>query len=85
MSPDQAASALLLLLVVRRFPDGIRHGLHVDVHTLSADAAVYGPDDANCCPSRDARLQLRLKGDSLQMVSVRIVAQPPGDASTTRR
>jgi hypothetical protein len=66
--------------LVHRFPNAILHGFHVDVRTLKADAAVYGPHDANCCPSRDARLQLRLQRDSLQIVSLEVSALRSPDA-----
>ncbi|HXD47743.1 MAG TPA: hypothetical protein VN600_03145 [Gemmatimonadaceae bacterium] len=56
----------------RRFPGAIRHGFAVDPRTLRADAAVYADNDANCCPSRDARMRLRLRGDSLSIVSLRL-------------
>ena len=56
----------------RRFPGAINHGFHVDVKTLRASAAVYAPSDANCCPSRTAEMQLRLRNDALEIVSLRL-------------
>jgi hypothetical protein len=54
----------------RRFPDGIRHGYHVDVRTLRAEAAVYSDGDGNCCPSRVAEMQLRLRGSNLELTEL---------------
>jgi hypothetical protein len=56
----------------RRFPGAINHGYHVDVRTLRAIAAVYSADDANCCPSRVAEMRLRLRGDALEIIELRI-------------
>ena len=56
----------------RRFPGAINHGFHVDVKTLHASAAVYSPSDANCCPSRTAEMQLRLRNVALEIVSLRL-------------
>jgi len=56
----------------RRFPGAINHGYHVDVRTLHASAAVYSPDDANCCPSRVAEMRLRLRGDALEITELRV-------------
>jgi hypothetical protein len=56
----------------RRFPHAINHGYHVDVRTLRGDAAVYAPGDANCCPSRVAEMRLRLRGDALEIVELRV-------------
>jgi hypothetical protein len=56
----------------RRFPGAINHGFHVNVKTLRANAAVYAPSDANCCPSRTAEMQLRLREDGLEIVSLRL-------------
>jgi hypothetical protein len=55
-----------------RFPGAINHGFHVDPRTLRADAAVYSPGDANCCPSRNAEMRLRLRGDTLEIVELRV-------------
>jgi hypothetical protein len=56
----------------RRFPGAINHGYHVDVRTLRASAAVYSPDDANCCPSRVAEMRLQLRADDLEIIELRI-------------
>jgi hypothetical protein len=56
----------------RRFPAAINHGYHVDVRTLRGDAAVYSPNDANCCPSRVAEMRLRLRGNALEIVELRV-------------
>ncbi len=58
--------------LTRRFPGAINHGYHVDVRTLRASAAVYSADDANCCPSRVAEMRLRLRGDALEIIELRI-------------
>ena len=55
-----------------RFPGAINHGSHVDPRTLRADAAVYSDNDANCCPSRVAEMRLRLRGDALEIVALRV-------------
>jgi hypothetical protein len=56
----------------RRFPDGIRHGFHVDIRTLRGSLGLYSGKDANCCPSRTADFSLRLRGRSLEMVSLEL-------------
>jgi len=56
----------------RRFPGAINHGSHVDPRTLRASAAVYSPEDANCCASRVAEMRLRLRGDTLEITELRI-------------
>jgi hypothetical protein len=56
----------------RRFPGAIKHGSHVDPRTLRASAAVYSREDANCCPSRVAEMRLRLRGDALEIIELRI-------------
>ncbi len=63
----------------RRYPGAVAHGFHVNVHTLAADAALYSAGDANCCPSRSAEMQLRLRGDALEIVSLR--ARPTSERS----
>jgi len=55
-----------------QFPGAINHGFHVDPRTLRASAAVYSPADANCCPSRIAEMRLRLRGDALELVELRL-------------
>ena len=55
-----------------RFPGSIQHGFHVDVRTLAADAAIYSDGDANCCPSRTAIMTLRLRGDALEIATLRL-------------
>lgn len=61
----------------RRAPGAIRHGFSVDLPSLRAKAAIYSDGDANCCPSRDAEMLLRLRGDSLSIVSLRLRRTPP--------
>ena len=56
----------------RLFPGAINHGYHVDVRTMRANAAVYSPGDGNCCPSRVAEMRLRLRGDALEIVGLRL-------------
>jgi hypothetical protein len=56
----------------RRFPDGVRHGFHVDVRTLRGSLGLYSGKDANCCPSRTAEFSLRLRGRSLELVSLEV-------------
>jgi len=56
----------------RQFPQSVNHGYHVDVRTLRGDAAVYSPNDANCCPSRVAEMKLRLRGNALEIVELRV-------------
>ncbi len=56
----------------RRFPNAINHGFHVDVQTLRATAAVYSPNDANCCPSRTAEMRLRLRGNVLEIIELQV-------------
>lgn len=56
----------------RQFPQSINHGYHVDVRTLRGSAAVYSPSDANCCPSRVAEMKLRLRGNGLEIVELRV-------------
>jgi hypothetical protein len=58
--------------LTHRFPDAINHGYHVDLRTMRGDAAVYSPGDANCCPSRSAEMRLRLRGDALEIVELRV-------------
>jgi hypothetical protein len=41
------------------------HGIHVDMATLTGSYGVYGEADGNCCPSREARITVALRGDSL--------------------
>ncbi len=55
-----------------RFPGAINHGSHVDPRTLRASAAVYSDTDANCCPSRVAEMRLRLRGDALEIIELRV-------------
>lgn len=58
--------------LVHRFPGAINHGSHVDPRTLRASAAVYSDTDANCCPSRVAEMRLRLRGDALEIIELRV-------------
>ncbi|MFI5230338.1 MAG: hypothetical protein ACHQWU_14790 [Gemmatimonadales bacterium] len=62
-----------------QFPGAVRHGFRLDVHTLAADAALYSDTDANCCPSRSAEMTLRLRGDSLTIVTLRLRSTPLPD------
>ena len=56
----------------RAYPDAINHGYHVDIRRMRGDAAVYSPNDHNCCPSRVAEFRLRLRGDALEIVQLRV-------------
>jgi hypothetical protein len=56
----------------RRFPDGIRHGFHIDVRTLRGSLGLYAGNDANCCPSRIGEFSLRLKGSSLELATLKL-------------
>jgi len=55
-----------------RFPGAINHGYHVDLRLMRANAAVYSPDDANCCPSRVAEMRLHLRGDALELAELHV-------------
>lgn len=55
-----------------RYPGAIAHGYHVDVRTLRANAAVYAASDANCCPSRVAKMRLRLRDGKLEIIELRV-------------
>jgi hypothetical protein len=56
----------------RQFPNAIQHGFRVNARALTASAAIYSKGDANCCPSRSAEMQLRLRGDALELKAIRI-------------
>jgi len=56
----------------RRFPGGIRHGFHVDVRTLRGSLGLYSGNDANCCPSTIGEFSLRLRGNSLEIASLKL-------------
>ena len=58
--------------LARRFPGAVQHGFHVDLSTLRANAALYSPNDANCCPSRGAELTLGFRNDALEMTGLRV-------------
>jgi pimeloyl-ACP methyl ester carboxylesterase len=58
----------------RRYPGAVRHGFRVNPRTLTADVAIYSDGDPNCCPSRVALIQLRLRGDAFEMKAIRITA-----------
>jgi hypothetical protein len=56
----------------RRFPGAILHGFHVDVRTLRGSVALYSRNDANCCPSTIGDFSLRLRGASLELVTLKL-------------
>jgi hypothetical protein len=56
----------------RRFPGGIRHGFQVDVRTLRGSLGLYSGNDANCCPSTIGEFSLRLRGNSLEIASLKL-------------
>ena len=56
----------------RRFPGAIRHGFHVDLRTLRGSLALYSGNDPNCCPSRIGQFSLRLRGTSLELVTLEL-------------
>jgi hypothetical protein len=56
----------------RRFPDGIRHGFHVDLRTLHGSISLYSGNDPNCCPSTIGAFSLRLKGNSLELATLEL-------------
>ena len=56
----------------RRFPGGIRHGFHVDLRTLRGSLALYSGNDANCCPSTIGDFVLRLRGNSLEIATLKL-------------
>jgi hypothetical protein len=66
--------AVFLDSLNKRYPGRILHGFHVDVRTLRANAALYSASEANCCPSRTVEMQLRLRGDALEIVELHVRA-----------
>lgn len=56
----------------RRYPGALAHGFHVDLKTLRGSAALYSAGDPNCCPSRVAEMQLRLRRDALEIVELHV-------------
>lgn len=70
-SPKEVRLAFLDSLR-RRFPDGIRHGFHVDLRTLHGSISLYSGNDANCCPSTIGEFWLRLKGNSLELTTLKL-------------
>jgi hypothetical protein len=70
-SPKEVRLAFLDSLR-RRFPDGIRHGFHVDLRTLHGSTSLYSGSDRNCCPSTIGEFSLRLKGNSLELTTLKL-------------
>jgi hypothetical protein len=60
-----------------RFPDAVRHGFHVDLATMHAEALLYSPGDANCCASRVADMTVRLRRDALEIVTLHVKSTRP--------
>jgi hypothetical protein len=58
--------------LAHRFPGALQHGFHVDLATLRATAPLYSQGDANCCPSRQAVMQLRLRSGALEIGSLAV-------------
>lgn len=56
----------------RRFPGAIRHGFHVDLRTLRGSLGLYSGSDANCCPSTVGDFVLRLRGNSLEIATLKL-------------
>jgi len=56
----------------RRFPGAIRHGFHVDPRTLRGSLSLYSGNDANCCPSTIGEFSLRLRGNSLELTTLKL-------------
>lgn len=56
----------------RRFPGGIQHGFQVNVRTLRGSVALYSPGDANCCPSTIGDFSLRLRGNTLELATLKL-------------
>jgi hypothetical protein len=52
---------------------GTWKGIWLEPDSLLAEAAVYLPGDANCCPALRARASVRLQGDSLVIDSLDVV------------
>jgi hypothetical protein len=61
-----------LTALERRYPGAVRHGYHITLLTMRGEAALYSDSDPNCCPSRTARMTLRLRGDSLGLTSLQV-------------
>jgi hypothetical protein len=80
----RAIKTVFLDSLNRRYPGAVAHGFHVNVRTLQADAALYSAGDANCCPSRSAEMKLRLRGDALEIVSLRTRPTAVGDPRVPR-
>jgi hypothetical protein len=68
----KAAKLAFLDSLDRRFPGGIRHGFQVDVRTLRGSLGLYSGNDANCCPSTIGEFSLRLRGNSLEIASLKL-------------
>lgn len=61
---------------MEQLPAGLgafRKGAYINSFTLLGQAALYAPDDANCCPSSILYVRVRLDGDSLVLRDHRVV------------
>ena len=56
-----------------RVDGGFSKGTYINPLTLQGRAALYSPDDANCCPSRMLYFRVRLQGDALVLRDHRAV------------
>ncbi|HEY5061429.1 MAG TPA: hypothetical protein VII52_07820 [Gemmatimonadaceae bacterium] len=69
---DHAVVLEFLNALERRYPRAVRHGYHVTLLTMRAEAALYSDSDPNCCPSHTAHMRLSLRGDSLVLASLQV-------------
>jgi hypothetical protein len=69
---DHAIVREFLNALERRYPGAARHGYHVTLLTMRAEAALYSDSDPNCCPSHTAHMRLSLRGDSLVLASLQV-------------
>ena len=58
------------------FQDHMRKGFRLDPDTLRGEVGFYSDGDPNCCPSEQLLIELRLVGNSLQLVNYRVTRQP---------
>jgi hypothetical protein len=57
---------------IPRLDGGDIRGAGLDVRSLAGTYAVYGPTDANCCPSHQITITLDQRGDSLVLKNYRV-------------
>jgi hypothetical protein len=73
-------SSLIRAEIVRSLHGDTTQSVHmpnIDVRSLRGTVAVYGPADANCCPSQQGVFQLALDGGAFRIVRLR-VEKPEG-------